>query len=69
MPDEMDTLVAAVTCPKCGKKHALLDTPEYKPGKQPKRFPGTEPVTFPCCGDAQTAHPESVKYHSKKSLV
>jgi len=69
MPDEMDMLIAPAICPVCGKKYTLLDTPEFRPGEQPKRFPRAEPITFPCCGDAQTIQPESVQFYAKKQLV
>lgn len=69
MFDEMDRLIAVVTCPKCGKESALLDTPEYQPGTQPRKFPGPQEITFPCCGDAQTVQAETVKYRAKRTVA
>jgi hypothetical protein len=66
MADEMDMLIATVACPKCGRDLALLDTPCYEPGKQPRRFPGPDAITFPCCGGPQTVRVESVKYRPKR---
>jgi hypothetical protein len=43
-----DLLIAAVTCPKCGKEYALLNTPLYKSWKQPRKFPDPDTITFPC---------------------
>jgi hypothetical protein len=63
-----DFLIAAVTCPKCGKGYALLNTPLYKSGKQPRKFPDPDTITFPCCGDAQTVQAESVRYRPPYEL-
>ena len=68
MPDQTDLLIATVTCPKCGRESALLDTPSYEPGKQPRRFSGPPTITFPCCGDAQTVQADSVKYRPKSQF-
>jgi hypothetical protein len=69
MTDPHEMLIAAVKCPKCGREAALLDTLSYEPGKQPEKFPGTETITFPCCGDAQTVQPESVKYSPRRQFI
>jgi hypothetical protein len=65
----MDFFIAAVACPKCGKEFPLNDTPSYEPGKQPRRFPGPQTITFPCCGDAQTVHADNVKYRPKSQFI
>jgi len=64
--DEMELLIATVTCPKCGGEFQLLDTPCYEPGKQPRKFPGPDTITFLCCDDAQTVQAGSVKYRPKR---
>jgi len=64
--DEMELLIATVTCPKCGGEFQLLDTPCYEPGKQPRKFPGPDTITFPCCDDAQTVQAGRVKYRPKR---
>ncbi len=61
MAQQTETLIATVICPKCGKAYSLLDTPEFKLGEQPRRYPGTDPITFLCC-DVQTVQPERVEY-------
>jgi hypothetical protein len=69
MADEMELLIATVICPKCGREFQLLDTPCYEPGKQPRKFPGPDAMTFPCCGDVQTIQAESVKYRPKRQFI
>ncbi len=64
-----DKLIATVTCPKCGRAHALLDTPLYESGTEPRRFPGPQTITFPCCGDAQTVRAESVRYRPQRLFL
>jgi endogenous inhibitor of DNA gyrase (YacG/DUF329 family) len=66
MADEMDMLIATVTCPKCGTEFQLSDTPWFEPGKQPRKYPDPEPIKFPCCGEPQTVQAESVKYRPKR---
>jgi hypothetical protein len=61
MVQQTETLIATVVCPQCGKAYSLLDTPEFKVGEQPRRYPGTDPITFLCC-DVQTVQPEKVEY-------
>jgi hypothetical protein len=68
MADQNDWLIAAVTCPKCGKEYPLLDTPSFEPGKQPRQFPGPDPITFPCCGATQTVQSGSVKYRPQRQF-
>lgn len=63
-----DNYVATVKCPVCQKRMPLMDSPEYKAGEQPRRYPRTEPITFPCCGDPQTVPAESVEYLPKSQL-
>lgn len=62
MREEREIMVATVLCPKCGKEFSLLDATKYAPGQQSQKFPGAEPMTFPCCNDARTVQPESVEY-------
>lgn len=64
-----DKLIAAVACPKCGREHALLDTPLYEPGTEPRKFPGPQLITFPCCGDAQTVQAEFVRYRPQRLFM
>src|SRR6266481_9618967 len=61
MAQQTETVIATVICPKCGKAYSLLDTPEFKVGEQPRRYPGTDPITFLCC-DVQTVQPGQVEY-------
>jgi hypothetical protein len=68
MPDEMDKVIAVVTCPKCYKKYPLNDTPEYAPETQPRKFPGPQEITLPCCGGVQTVQAESIKYIAKREV-
>jgi hypothetical protein len=69
MADQTDLLIASVICPKCGKESALLDTPLYESGKQPRKFSGPDTIIFQCCGDAQTVQAESVKYRPQRQFV
>lgn len=69
MADVMDMLIATVTCPKCGREFQLLDTPCHESGTQPRKFPGPDAITFPCCGDAQIVHAEGVKHLHKRQII
>ncbi len=62
-------LIATVACPKCGRESALLDTPLYDPGTEPRKFPGPQTITFPCCGDAQTVQAENVNYRPQRQFI
>jgi len=66
MGNEGETVIAVVTCPECGKRFALRDTPEYPAGQQPKRFPRLDPITFLCCGEARTVPATTVEYLSTR---
>lgn len=66
---EMQMLIATVVCPKCGRKYSLLNSPEYEMEEQPRRYPGTQAITFLCCDDAQTVQPEDLKYYPKSGLL
>jgi hypothetical protein len=62
-------VIAAVACPKCGREYALVDTPLFESGTEPRKFPGPQTITFLCCGDAQTVQAESVKYRPQRQFI
>ncbi len=77
MTDEMENMVAIVRCQTCGRP-LPLPGPEYRPGEEPRRYPGAEDLPgfgtvemlpFDCCGEWQTPSPEAVEYWSKRQIV